>query len=81
MVLKCLGLDFFVQFKTLSQRLEKIDVDVFRSLDPLKSLHSERSSFFRDCLVEWRVHRLLLVLFSLFVMSFWSDLKAIHCNL
>ncbi|KAI8566257.1 hypothetical protein RHMOL_Rhmol02G0025800 [Rhododendron molle] len=42
-------------FKTLSQRLEEIDVDVFRSLDPLKSLLSEGSSFFRDCLVEWRV--------------------------
>ncbi|KAE9453174.1 hypothetical protein C3L33_14914, partial [Rhododendron williamsianum] len=32
-------------FKTLSQRLEKIDVDVFRSLDPLKSLHSEGLHF------------------------------------
>ncbi|XP_028088073.1 small subunit processome component 20 homolog isoform X4 [Camellia sinensis] len=41
-------------FKTFSQRIEEIDVDVFRSLDPLKSEPSEGSSFFRDCLVEWR---------------------------
>ncbi|XP_076896866.1 uncharacterized protein LOC143550000 [Bidens hawaiensis] len=41
-------------FKTFSQRIEEIDVDVFRSLDPLKQEPSEGSSFFRDCLVEWR---------------------------
>ncbi|KAI3823108.1 hypothetical protein L1987_04536 [Smallanthus sonchifolius] len=41
-------------FKTFSQRIEDIDVDVFRSLDPLKPEPSEGSSFFRDCLVEWR---------------------------
>lgn len=41
-------------FKTFSQRIEEIDVDVFRSLGPLKSEPSEGSSFFRDCLVEWR---------------------------
>ncbi|KAI7751942.1 hypothetical protein M8C21_008264, partial [Ambrosia artemisiifolia] len=41
-------------FKTFSQRVEEIDVDVFRSLDPLKQEPSEGSSFFRDCLVEWR---------------------------
>ncbi|KAL7595784.1 hypothetical protein Lser_V15G29528 [Lactuca serriola] len=41
-------------FKTFSQRIEEIDVDVFRSLDPLKPEPYEGSSFFRDCLVEWR---------------------------
>ncbi|KAL8239479.1 hypothetical protein R6Q59_016046 [Mikania micrantha] len=41
-------------FKTFSQRIEEIDVDVFRSLDPLKAEPSEGSSFFCDCLVEWR---------------------------
>ncbi|KAK9072479.1 hypothetical protein SSX86_008913 [Deinandra increscens subsp. villosa] len=41
-------------FKTFSQRIEEIDVDVFRSLDPHKPEPSEGSSFFRDCLVEWR---------------------------
>ncbi|KAK2988996.1 hypothetical protein RJ640_013987 [Escallonia rubra] len=41
-------------FKTFSQRIEDIDVDVFRSLDPLKSEPAEGSSFFRDCLVQWR---------------------------
>lgn len=41
-------------FKTFSQRVEDIDIDVFRSLHPLKSEPSEGSSFFRDCLVEWR---------------------------
>ncbi|XP_071696721.1 uncharacterized protein [Rutidosis leptorrhynchoides] len=41
-------------FKTFSQRVEDIDVDVFRSLVPLKQEPSAGSSFFRDCLVEWR---------------------------
>lgn len=41
-------------FKTFSQRIEEIDVDVFRSLDPVKPDPSEGSSFFRDCLVEYR---------------------------
>ncbi|PSS35668.1 Small subunit processome component like [Actinidia chinensis var. chinensis] len=41
-------------FKTFSQRVEEIDIDVFRCLAPLKSEPSEGSSFFRDCLVEWR---------------------------
>ncbi|XP_010257842.1 PREDICTED: small subunit processome component 20 homolog [Nelumbo nucifera] len=41
-------------FKTFSQRVEEIDINVYRSLDPLKSEPSKGSSFFRDCLVEWR---------------------------
>ncbi|KAL6992171.1 hypothetical protein U1Q18_010278 [Sarracenia purpurea var. burkii] len=41
-------------FRTFSQRVEELDIDVFRSLDPLKTEPSEGSSFFRDCLVEWR---------------------------
>ncbi|KAM6565406.1 hypothetical protein CsatA_024534 [Cannabis sativa] len=41
-------------FKTFSQRIEDIDIDVYRSLDIIKSEPSEGSSFFRDCLVEWR---------------------------
>ncbi|CBI17281.3 unnamed protein product, partial [Vitis vinifera] len=41
-------------FKNFSQRLEEIEIDVFRSLDPLKTEPSEGSSFFRDCLVQWR---------------------------
>ncbi|KAG8377667.1 hypothetical protein BUALT_Bualt08G0056700 [Buddleja alternifolia] len=41
-------------FKTFSQRVEEIDIDVYRSLDPLKAEPSEGSSFFRDCLVEYR---------------------------
>ncbi|XP_052189171.1 uncharacterized protein LOC127799294 isoform X2 [Diospyros lotus] len=41
-------------FKTFYQRIEEIDIGVFRSLDPIKSEPSEGSSFFRDCLVEWR---------------------------
>ncbi|XP_043723794.1 small subunit processome component 20 homolog [Telopea speciosissima] len=41
-------------FKSFSQRLEEIDINVFRSIDPLKPEPSEGSSFFRDCLVEWR---------------------------
>ncbi|KAK9281533.1 hypothetical protein L1049_004436 [Liquidambar formosana] len=41
-------------FKNFSQRLEEIEIDVYRSLDPLKSEPSEGSSFFCDCLVQWR---------------------------
>ncbi|EEF44174.1 conserved hypothetical protein [Ricinus communis] len=41
-------------FKSLSQRIVEIEIDVYRSLDKVKSQPSEGSSFFRDCLVEWR---------------------------
>ncbi|WOG89602.1 hypothetical protein DCAR_0208840 [Daucus carota subsp. sativus] len=41
-------------FKTFSQRVEDIDIDVYRSLHPLDSEPSPGSTFFRDCLVEWR---------------------------
>ncbi|OMO49638.1 Down-regulated-in-metastasis protein [Corchorus capsularis] len=41
-------------FKTFSQRLHDIDINVFRSLDKIKSEPSEGSSFLRDCLIEWR---------------------------
>ncbi|KAK4387986.1 hypothetical protein Sango_2405200 [Sesamum angolense] len=41
-------------FKTFSQRIEEIDIDVYRSLDPLKAEPSQGSSFFCDCLVEYR---------------------------
>ncbi|KAB1206516.1 hypothetical protein CJ030_MR7G000028 [Morella rubra] len=40
-------------FKTFSQRLEEIDIDVYR-LDKVKAEPSEGSTFFRDCLIEWR---------------------------
>ncbi|XP_075500375.1 uncharacterized protein LOC142538963 [Primulina tabacum] len=39
-------------FKTFSQRIEEIDLDVYRSLDPLKD--EPISSFFLDFLVEYR---------------------------
>ncbi|GAB4851882.1 hypothetical protein Ancab_031281 [Ancistrocladus abbreviatus] len=41
-------------FKTVSQRLQEIDINVFRSLEPVKSEPSRGSSFFLDCLVQWR---------------------------
>lgn len=41
-------------FKSFAQRVAEVDINVYRSLDPLKSEPSEGSSFFRDCLVEWR---------------------------
>ncbi|KAI3424603.1 uncharacterized protein J3R85_010481 [Psidium guajava] len=41
-------------FKTFSQRLEEIEIDVYKSLDKVKSEPTEGSSFFRDCLIEWR---------------------------
>jgi U3 small nucleolar RNA-associated protein 20 len=44
-----------VQFKTFSQRVEEIDIDVFRSLHAVKAEPSSGSSFFLDALMEWRV--------------------------
>lgn len=44
-----------VQFKTFSQRVEELEIDVYRSLDEVKAEPSEGSTFFRDCLIEWRV--------------------------
>ncbi|KAJ8770561.1 hypothetical protein K2173_018052 [Erythroxylum novogranatense] len=41
-------------FKTLSQRIEEIEIDVYRSLEKIKIEPSEGSTFFRDCLMEWR---------------------------
>ncbi|XVF65313.1 hypothetical protein PTKIN_Ptkin09bG0238000 [Pterospermum kingtungense] len=41
-------------FKNFSQRIDDIDINVFRSLDKIKSEPSEGSSFLRDCLIEWR---------------------------
>jgi len=44
-----------VQFKSFSDRVDDIDINVYRSLHQVKAEPSEGSSFFRDCLVEWRV--------------------------
>ncbi|CAN8326706.1 unnamed protein product [Cochlearia groenlandica] len=41
-------------FKNFAQRINDIDIKSFRSLDKEKAEPSEGSSFFRDCLVEWR---------------------------
>ncbi|KAF5470647.1 hypothetical protein F2P56_011147 [Juglans regia] len=40
-------------FKTFSQRVGEIEIDVYRSLDEVKPEPAE-GSFFRDCLIEWR---------------------------
>lgn len=41
-------------FKSFNQRIEDVDINVFRSLEPVKADPSEDSSFFRETLVEWR---------------------------
>ncbi|KAK8473806.1 hypothetical protein PHAVU_001G253000 [Phaseolus vulgaris] len=41
-------------FKSFSERVDEIDVNVYRSLEKVKAEPSEGSSFFRDCLIEWR---------------------------
>ncbi|KAJ1404604.1 Armadillo-type fold [Sesbania bispinosa] len=41
-------------FKTFSDRVNEIDINVYRSLEKVKAEPSEGSSFFRDCLIEWR---------------------------
>ncbi|XP_048443404.1 U3 small nucleolar RNA-associated protein 20 [Pyrus x bretschneideri] len=42
------------QFKNFFERLDDVEIDVFRSLDKVKSEPHEGSTFFRDCLIEWR---------------------------
>ncbi|QHO33867.1 uncharacterized protein DS421_9g262040 [Arachis hypogaea] len=42
-------------FKSFSERVDEIDINVYRSLEKVKAEPSEGSSFFRDCLIEWRV--------------------------
>ncbi|XP_061369187.1 uncharacterized protein LOC133312060 isoform X1 [Gastrolobium bilobum] len=41
-------------FKSFSERVDEIDINVYRSLEKVKAEPSEGSSFFRDCLIEWR---------------------------
>ncbi|CAK9136501.1 unnamed protein product [Ilex paraguariensis] len=41
-------------FKAFSKQIEEIEIDVYRSLDPLKAEPSPGSTFFRDCLIQWR---------------------------
>ncbi|CAL9158827.1 unnamed protein product [Musa hybrid cultivar] len=41
-------------FKSFSQRVEEIDINVYRSLDPVKAQPSAGSSFLRESLVYWR---------------------------
>ncbi|KAG8051514.1 hypothetical protein GUJ93_ZPchr0001g29715 [Zizania palustris] len=41
-------------FKSFSQRVEEIDIDVYRSLHAVKAEPSSGSSFFLDALMEWR---------------------------
>ncbi|KAI3979780.1 hypothetical protein MKX01_013875 [Papaver californicum] len=41
-------------FKNLAQRMEEIDIDVYKNYDTRKSEPSEGSTYVKDCLVEWR---------------------------
>ncbi|KAJ8506605.1 hypothetical protein OPV22_007491 [Ensete ventricosum] len=41
-------------FKSFSQRVEEIDINVYRSLDPVKAQPSAGSSFLLESLVYWR---------------------------
>ena len=57
-------MELCLQFKTFSQRVEDIDIDVYRSLHPLDSEPSPGSTFFRDCLVEWKVWAMISLVFN-----------------
>nr|CAB3473394.1 unnamed protein product [Digitaria exilis] len=50
----CLSSRKRFSFKTFSQRVEEIDIDVYRSLHSVKAEPSSGSSFFLDALIEWR---------------------------
>ncbi|CAN6446079.1 unnamed protein product [Victoria cruziana] len=41
-------------FKTFAQRLEDVDVNVFRSLEQVKQEPAQGSTFFKDALIYWR---------------------------
>ncbi|KAL3506473.1 hypothetical protein ACH5RR_031855 [Cinchona calisaya] len=41
-------------YKSSAQQIAEIEIDVYRSLDAVKAEPSEGSTFFRDCLIEWR---------------------------
>ncbi|CAL0327174.1 unnamed protein product [Lupinus luteus] len=41
-------------FKSFNERVNDIDINVYRSLDKVKPSPSDGSSFFRNCLMEWR---------------------------
>ncbi|KAL2923314.1 Small subunit processome component 20-like protein [Bienertia sinuspersici] len=41
-------------FKSFAQRIEELEVDVYRSLEIVKAEPSSGSSFFLDCLIQWR---------------------------
>jgi len=60
-----------LQFKTFSQRIEEIEIDVYSSLNKIKSAPSEGSTFLRDCLIEFRVcDPTLCLLVSFYVFFF-----------
>jgi len=57
------------QFKSFSDRVDEIDINVYRSLEKVKAEPSEGSSFFRDCLIEWRVCSKYKIIFCLFAFA------------
>lgn len=67
-----------MQFKNFSQRVEEVDVDVFRSLAPVKFQPTAGSSFFHENLVQWKVSE--LVFLGVFV-GFQYVICNVHCHL
>lgn len=67
-----------MQFKNFSQRVEEVDVDVFRSLAPVKFQPTAGSSFFHENLVQWKVSE--LVFLGVFV-GFQNVICNAHCHL
>ncbi|KAG0488456.1 hypothetical protein HPP92_007267 [Vanilla planifolia] len=56
--IKCLNTSTYQRrfvFKTFSQRVEEINIDVFHSLETIRIEPKEGSSFLREALVHWRV--------------------------
>jgi hypothetical protein len=69
-------------FKNFAQRVEEVDVDVFRSLAPVKFQPTAGSSFFHENLVQWRVRLLVFLLCSqqdLVNVSYGSDVSSRCC--
>eukprot|EP00897_Mesotaenium_endlicherianum_P002355 jgi/Mesen1/2147/ME000152S01236 len=57
-------------FKSFARRVEEVDVDVFRSLTPVKFEPTSGTSFFQESLIQWRVRLLPLVPSAFFFVFF-----------
>ena len=71
---------FVVQFKTFAQRVEEIDINVYRSLDTTKPEPTAASSFFLESLLQWRV-RIKRTLIGKKITTFGLVFMKLDCSI